>query len=86
MIARVSCSIRSSKTTGHIETPGDFRDQVSGIYDTGIDGLFGNDLRTRVRERLGREPDPGRSLIQHVISRHKEEESLRTDNNACVVP
>lgn len=45
-----------------METPKDFWDRVSGIYDTGIDGLFGNDLRLRVRERLGREPDPGRTV------------------------
>ncbi len=44
-----------------MEQPGEFWDRISGIYDTEIDGLFANDLRPLVRERLAREPGPGRT-------------------------
>jgi ABC-2 type transport system ATP-binding protein len=40
----------------------DFWERIAGIYDEEIDGIFGNDLRPLVLERLRMEKDLGRTV------------------------
>ncbi len=43
-------------------TATDYWDRAAGMYDDAIDGVFGNRMRLRIRERLAREQDLGRTV------------------------